>query len=349
LRATDWKVIYGLNMGQSNPTAAATEAAYAAGALGDRLLGFEIGNEPDLYKQNGYRPSTYSYADFRNEWESFAAAIRAKVPGTVLTGAAASYAYTVYSEPFAHDEASRISLLTQHWYLANGKDPTSTIDKLLQPDAKLPMELAQLVAAASANGIASGLRLAECNSYYNGGSPGVSNSYASALWVIDFLFTVAANGASGVNLHGGGNGAGYTPIADSMGKVVSARPEYYGLTLFALAADGTLQTATASPGAAALSTWAVDAKDGSTAVVLVNRDRAQAVAATIDYKKPITTATATALTGPALEATSGVLLDGAPIAADGSWSPAPQPTVAVAGGRATILVAPASATLVRGR
>ena len=63
----------------------------------------------------------------------------------------------------------------------------------------------------------------------------MSNSYASSLWVIDFLFNAALGGATGVNMHGGGNSPGYTPIADDSGAVIEARPEYYGLLLFTLA------------------------------------------------------------------------------------------------------------------
>ena len=41
-------------------------------------------------------------------------------------------------------------------------------------------------------------------------------------------------------MHGGGRSPGYTPIADDSGGVIEARPEYYGLLLFALAGHGTL-------------------------------------------------------------------------------------------------------------
>ena len=97
---------------------------------------------------------------------------------------------------------------------ANGQATTSTIDLLLTPDTTLPPTLGKLAAAATASRIAQGYRLAEANSFYNGGAPNVSDAFGSALWAIDFLFTNAANGSSGVNFHGGGQGTGYTPIAD---------------------------------------------------------------------------------------------------------------------------------------
>ena len=53
-KCPNWSVIYGVNfLGEdgsaASPALAASEAAYAAEQLGRQLLGFEIGNEPDLY------------------------------------------------------------------------------------------------------------------------------------------------------------------------------------------------------------------------------------------------------------------------------------------------------------
>jgi hypothetical protein len=70
--------------------------------------------------------------------------------------------------------------------------------------------------------------MSEGNTCYSGGKAGVSNTFASALWVLDFMLSVAAAGGSGVNLHGGGDGM-YTPIAGSMERGFSARPIYYGM------------------------------------------------------------------------------------------------------------------------
>ena len=35
-------------------------AEYGERILGDNLLGLQVGNEPDLYKNNGLRPSNYN-------------------------------------------------------------------------------------------------------------------------------------------------------------------------------------------------------------------------------------------------------------------------------------------------
>jgi hypothetical protein len=343
LKAANWKVIYGVNMGASTPDVAAAEAAYAATSLGDRLFGLEIGNEPDVY-HGAYRPKTYAYADFKTEWASFASAVRAKTPSIVLTGPASAYNYAGYTVPFAHDEASLISLLTQHYYIADGRLPTSTIDKMLAHDPALDAMLTALRGAA----LPGGFRLAEANSFYAGGAPGISDSYASALWAIDFLFDVAAGGGTGVNFHGGGSGTGYTPIAnDGAGAVIEARAEYYGISLFSLAANGKLVGAKTTGGTATWTAYAVDATDGASEVIIDNKDPSASMTVTIDLGKAATTATLTRLEGTSLSAATGMTLAGVPIGADGSWTPGPLPTATISGTKVVVDVAPASAVFVK--
>jgi hypothetical protein len=56
LQATNWKLIWGLNLGSGDERQAAAEAKTVAGAAHGLLLAFEIGNEPDLFGP-GCRPS----------------------------------------------------------------------------------------------------------------------------------------------------------------------------------------------------------------------------------------------------------------------------------------------------
>ena len=55
LASLDWRLIYGLNLARGTPDAAADEAAYVAQAAGRRLLAFEIGNEPDGFRELAWR------------------------------------------------------------------------------------------------------------------------------------------------------------------------------------------------------------------------------------------------------------------------------------------------------
>ena len=346
LAATDWTVIYGVNMAADDPTAAAAEAAYVAKSLGAHLYGFEIGNECDLYASNGDRPTTWTYADFFTQWQTFYTPMKAAAPGVAFTGPASSYNVTGWTVPFAKSAAADIVLLTQHYYRGNGQAATSTLTELLLPDPNLLTQLGELEAAAKANKTPHGYRLAEANSFYNGGALGVSDGFGTALWVVDFLFTNVLHGSAGVNLHGGGDSTGYTPIADLDSVVVEARPDYYGMLLFDLAGQGPVFATTVSATTLNFTAYAVGPAGGSTSVVLVNKDPTQAVLATVDLGKAATSGTVTRLTGPSLAATTGYTLGGATVNPDGSWTPVALPPIPVVGTTLSVEVPPGSAALV---
>src|SRR5262249_19195480 len=60
LRVLGWKLIYGLNLARGAPAEAADEAAYVANAVGENLLAFQIGNEPDGFgRWTKVRPASY--------------------------------------------------------------------------------------------------------------------------------------------------------------------------------------------------------------------------------------------------------------------------------------------------
>src|SRR5437762_9529395 len=46
-------------------------------------------------------------------------------------------------------------------------------------------------------------RLEEVNSYFNGGAPEASNTFAAALWGLEFMYWWAAHDAAGLNFHTG--------------------------------------------------------------------------------------------------------------------------------------------------
>jgi len=79
--------------------------------------------------------------------------------------------------------------------------------------------------------------IGEGNSVSCGGMPGVSNSFASALWSIDMLFNVAAVGIDHFNFHGGGSSTeSYSAFVYRNGTkdpTPVVQPLYYGLRLFA--------------------------------------------------------------------------------------------------------------------
>ncbi len=292
------------------PGFAADEARYVSTSLGSSLYGFEIGNECDLYTSVVSSPGAWTYAAFAADWNAFEAAMHTVAPTAPFTGPASANNESTWTVPFAKDEASSIRLLTQHYYVANGQSDASTIDFLLQPHPALVTDLQTLADAATSTAIADGYRLSECNSFYNGGAPDISDAFGTALWAIDFLFTNAQYGSTGVNFHGGGNGTGYTPIADQNGDVVGARPIFYGMLLFANIGQGTMLRTGGVAAGINFSAYAVASAGGTTTVVLNNKDPATTVHATVDLGTAVASANVVLLRGPSLDATTGVTLGG---------------------------------------
>jgi hypothetical protein len=346
LELSGWPCLYGVNLATSTPALAAAEVAYAVAALGPKLLGIEIGNEPDSYGAADYFPD-WTFADFLARWDSFRSAILQAAPRAPLTGPATGGGdhIATWTLPFGQaTTAAEITLLTQHYYRASGYSPTSTAAFLISPDPQLTGYLATLNPGAEQLGIP--YRIGECNSFFNGGAVGVSDSYASSLWVIDFLFDVALGGATGVNMHGGGRADGYTPIADDDGGVVGVRPEYYGLLFFTLAGTGTLLQTQLSAGSVDATAYAVRTATGGLNLMVVNKDTLQNLILTIETNQNIQTASLQRMTGPSLAATSGVAIQGASVNIDGSFAPASADTLTPAGTQTTCLIPALTAALI---
>lgn len=359
VKAVGWQCLYGVNLGgtatgATNPTLAAEEVACAYQQFGSSLLGIEIGNECDLYGNSGnYYAGNWSLSQFLTLWGQYRSAILATTPNVPITGPADAGNESTWTVPFGQTVTkSEITLLTQHYYRANGQSPTSTAAYLITPDSSLVSDLATLNTGAKGIGIS--YRMSECNSFYNGGASGVSDSYASSLWVIDFLFNCAQGGSAGTNFHGGGNGSGYTPIADSGGTVVEARPECYGILFFTLAGQGTLYTTQLSAGGLNVTAYAVKASTGGLNIVFVNKDLTNNLQLTMQL--PQTTASATLLemtqlsqgaTAPNLTATGGVTIQGASVGNDGTFSPSAAYTLSPSGSQLTCYVPALSAVLIQ--
>ncbi len=367
VKATGWQCLYGVNLGgagsspftsgsiiaATTPALAAEEVAYVASQFGSSLLGIEIGNECDLYGSSYFSGVTWDLPTFEALWSLFRAAIVAQTPGVNVTGPADAINVSTWTVPFGQwATKSNITLLTQHYYRANGQSSSSTAANLVTPDPNLISNLSILNTGAMGIGVP--YRMSECNSYNDSGSDGVSDAYCSSLWVVDFLFDCALNGCTGANFHGGGSGPGYTPIADSGGAVVEARPEYYGVLFFTLAGQGTFYTSSLSGiGSLNITAYAVKTSSGLN-IVIVNKDSAQNLQLSIQLPQSAGSATllemtqlSSGATGPSLSATSGVTIQGAGVGANGSFTPAAPYTLSASGMQLTCYVPYLSAVLIQ--
>ncbi|HEX4228374.1 MAG TPA: glycosyl hydrolase family 79 C-terminal domain-containing protein [Bryobacteraceae bacterium] len=342
LNATGWQLIYGLNMGHGNPGRAAEEARAVADSVGSRLIAFQIGNEPDLYHRNGLRPPDWTFDDYFSQWHEFFEAVRKAVPNASF-GAPDVASNTDWIVEFAKKGADDIVLLSGHYY-AEGPptDPRMTISRLLQRDPRLLANVPRIMEASRKSHRP--FRMTEGNSCYKGGKPGVSNTFASALWAADYMLFLAQSGYAGVNFHGGGNGV-YTPIAGSIEAGFSSRPIYYGLLLGEQFAGSKMVETQAD--ATGVNATAYAAKtDSGLRVAIFNKDERQPIQATLHPRMKTRNATVWRLAAPSVDSETGVRFAGGEASPEGLWSPHQEQPLTETQGQYAIDLPAASAALI---
>jgi hypothetical protein len=347
LDATGWKLIWGLNLGTGSVENAVALARAVAEVMGDRLIAFQIGNEPDLFVLAGHRAAPYGYGEWLAEYRRYKTAIRAVLPGARFAGPDISDAGVAWVENFARDEGGDAALLTAHHYIAGQDNPASTHALLLRDETRFQQNnLAKFQASAVKAGIP--WRMSETATLYGGGKKGVSDSFASALWALDYLFVLASHGAAGANLQTGINHLGrlsyYSPLTDDQKGHYGAAPEYYGLLAFAQISQGDLVALDLNKAGVNLTAYAVREEGGTISVAVINKDITRDAAVTISGASQ-GEAQAMRLAAPSVSSLSGVTLGGAGVSADGRWGGVSE-AVRIQGGRALLTVPAASAALV---
>ncbi len=348
LEATGWKLIWTLDLGKGTEADAIAEARTILSIAGERLLAFEIGNEPDLFARAKHRKPEYGYADWLAEYRRYKAALRKEFPSIPFAGPDAAVT-TDWVTRFAADEGKDSVLLTHHYY-REGQNPSSTIEKLLGVDPKLQPQLTALKAASQACGAP--YRICEVNSFSGGGRPGVSDTMAGALWTLDYMFTLAANGCVGVNMETGVNHldfiSSYSPIGDDEHGHYSAKPEYYGMLAFSLAGRGQLLALESDANSSEIRAYATQPSKGALAITLINKGAGTPVL-TVDLGEHLKAKQASLirLSGPAIDAKTGITLGGAEVASGGTWKAAKSESVHVRNGQFSITLPPASAAVVQ--
>jgi hypothetical protein len=345
LKATGWKLIWALNLGRGSEADAVAEAKAVLTAAGERLLAFEIGNEPDLFSHAKHRPTGYSYEQWLADYRRYKTTLRAQIPGVPLAGPDVA-GKTDWVTRFAADEGKDAVLLTHHYY-REGQNPGSTIEKLLGVDPKLQSQLDQLRAASQSCGVP--YRICEVNSFSGGGRPGVSNTLAAALWVLDYMFILAANGCSGVNMETGVNQLGfissYSPIGDDERGHHSAAPEYYGMLAFALAGRGDLLPVDIDAPNPEIKAYATRPKEGDLMITVINKGDVPS-GVRLDTASQRKEASVVRLTGPAMDAKMGIMLGGAEVASSGAWIAVATEVLPLRKGQAVLSMPAASGAIV---
>ncbi|TWP48472.1 hypothetical protein FKR81_28190 [Lentzea tibetensis] len=331
LKATGWKVVYGLNLKTNTPAKAAEEAAVAAKVLGEDLVAFEIGNEPNVYVK--------TWPEYEALYTSFADAIRAKVPGAKFDGPGEANK-TAWAEDFARTQKDKgAKILSTHQYIARNTEASIPGMLASNSSGRLPNASAAMEKAWSANGIPQ-WRVTEANNYYHGGAAGVSDVQAAALWSLDYLSGVAARRGSGINFHGGTSTQfplHYSPIKYSGLDPVGVQGVYYGELLWKLAGPGAYHAASVT-GGSDITAWGI----GNNA--FVNNKGGAAVTATITLPSGASKARVYVLTAPSLDSTA-ITIAGSKVGKNAAFTPLPK-TVPVSGKKTKVNVPAHSAVLV---
>jgi hypothetical protein len=337
VHADGLRVMLDLNLAVHVPAMEVGFARAADAALGSRLIGLEVGNEPDLYFRqpqlvresqfahgdiSGRWNVAYAPADYRRDYISYARRLKTALPRVALGGPETISAPVPWIDSVEGLGALTPRVLTVHRYPEASCFPLSSpfypsIPHLLGDSASagLAATVAGAVAQAHANGQT--LRLTEMNSVSCGGNIGVANTFATALWSVDALLEMVDVGVSGVNWHIRPNAvnAPFHPTATG----IAVMPELYGLALFSQLTGPGAQVLDSSleqfPGLN-VKVWAVRSAAGLR-VLLINKGPVAAnVALALGESAD---GSLKRLLAPSIAADSGVTFGGQTIGSDGRW------------------------------
>jgi len=351
-----WPVMLTLGLAHYDPAVAAREAAAAKRALGRELAGIEFGNEPDAYSKHGFRAAPWTFSQYGAEVSAYRRAIAKAAPGIPLAGpdVSGSVAFQTWGPGEAIHEQP--AMLTGHHYpLRCDEVPAPTTARLLSPQIRRleGISIRRYTSVSRARAI--GFRLDETNTVSCGGRSGVSDTFASALWAVDYVARTMAAGMAGINFQGApANCHGYSALCAATPQrltigALHAQPEWYALLLTrALIGARPVRSILRSPSGRNIDVTSFLGGDGRLMSVIVDDDPpgASPIAISLHAGGRFGAASILALTAPSPAASSGVELGGRAVGLDGSWGePAGLSRRPNRSGVITLDVSPSSAIL----
>jgi len=343
VRTLGLRVILDLNLITDSPVQAADWAQAAESALPHgSIADFEVGNEPDIYTRTAWLaitagtaaprrsfaaplPAALTARDYVRDFNAYANSLRQVAANVPLAGPALARPHTHAAWVPALIAGARrsLGLVTIHRYPLSGcarpgHSSFATVARILSPETAESMAASLRPVIDDAHDAGLPIRLTELNSVNCGGRPGVSNTFATALWAPDALFQLLRVGIDGVNIHVRANTINAPFALSSAG--LDARPLLYGLILFARALGPDARVV--SPAVQArrslnFEAYAVRTAGDALHVVLIDKGpRSVRVSLRLPATHP---ATVERLTAPSAGSESGVTLGGRWLGADGHW------------------------------
>ena len=322
VQASHAHVILGVNLEADSAAVAAAEARALIGAVGaSSVQALELGNEPELYGTLGWyattagipvegRPASYDIASYTAEFAHIARSLRDVALAGPATGSAD---WTRGLRTFLAG-APRVRVVTVHRYpLDRCSSVLPTIARLLAPASSAGLAQGVARAAAVAHAHDARFRVDELNSVSCRGQKGVSNTFASALWVLDALFNMARVNVDGVNIHTLPASVYHPFVLARTGSIWrwTVDPLYYGMLMFARAAPpGSHLLSMSGSVGPQVRTWATRVPNGQIRVVLINQSRQASLYVSVRIPGAGAAAGLTWLRAPSIAATGGITFGG---------------------------------------
>jgi hypothetical protein len=364
VKGDNMKVMLDLNLAVHSPTMETAFAVAARKALPGRLMGVEIGNEPDLYKNqpwlskeristttdvHGKWPLSYSYPQYHRDWLVYARALRRAIHGISLGGPETISSKLQYIQAVQDDGSLNANFVTIHRYPSSSCWPRTspyypTINMMLGGGAAAGLANTVAKAVSLAHSHHQALRLTEVNSISCGGNEGVADTFATALWAPDALLNMVKVGVDSVNWHIQPDLPNSPFHPTSRGLV--ALPEMYGLSLFGqMMKPGAtlLNSSTSNSSDPSVSIWAVRFKGGMRVLVINKSDQPAWSTLNVGHHNSAYVRT---LRARSVSSSSGETFGGQHISDTGHWTGhVRSPSVPYSGGAYHVYVSKYSAAL----
>ncbi len=323
-RAADLKVIYSLRLANGDSAQDASIARYILDNYRQYLQCFAIGNEPNLYGKMD--PEITGYPTWLAKWERFAEVVIDSVPGAKFGGPDVGTGGWSWDPQFSQAQSGSgiLTNIFSHYYVggvSTGKTPQQLIDNMLSTKwdtINYPKQYAII------SNVGLPYRLTESNSYV-AGNPGVwggNNSFATALFALDYAHWWAIHGCAGVNFHTYQWKYNGTVYQDSDGNL-QVYPIAYGIRAFDVGGHGTIDSVViGNPDTLDLTAYAVTDSTRTLFITIINREYGTGVRdANVTIKVTGSADSVMYLVAPNddIGATSGVTLGGASITNNGPW------------------------------
>ena len=346
VRTIGLRLLLDLNLvTDSAPNAAGWVRAAERGLPRRSVVGFEVGNEPDIYSHWYWRsitsrtrlvtsqlPTTMSARSYARDFRSYARMLAHVAPGVPVAGPALANPLLDVSwiARLLRSPHTGLRVVSAHRYpysaCVNRDSPSfATIGRVLSETASAGTARAVGPAVRLAHRAGLAFRLTELNSVTCGGRHGVSDAFATALWAPDTLFELLRAHVDGVNVHIRATSVNAPFILGRRG--LFARPLLYGLILFArtLGPDPVLvHLRLRARSNEHLKVWAVAVRGGLLHVLMIDKG-SRPVSVRLDLPAS-DAATVQRLEAPSAWARFGERLGGQYLGADGLWHGAAQNT-----------------------